>query len=130
MRVRQTRSIYTFQYHKITWLLPPRPLPCQNSAPSQSPLIILFSRNNTSFPNPAPPPLASIILFPRNPEDTREQIQKLKDVFVTVTCNPDWLEFKRILSSFPPEKACNDIPNITRRVFYTELCHLLFVGNY
>ena len=43
------------------------------------------------------------------------------DLFVTVTCNPNWLEFKRVLSKFPQGTTCNDIPNITARLFNTKL---------
>ena len=35
------------------------------------------------------------------------------DLFITMTCNPNWPELQRIISKFPIGTTCNDIPNIT-----------------
>ena len=40
------------------------------------------------------------------------------DLFVTMACNSNWPELNRILKKFPVGTTCNDIPNITVRLFY------------
>ena len=47
------------------------------------------------------------------------------DLFVTMTCNPSWPELNRILKKFPVGTTCNDIPNITVRLFFCKLRALL-----
>ena len=47
------------------------------------------------------------------------------DLFVTMTCNSNWPELNRILKKFPVGTMCNDIPNITVRLFYCKLRALL-----
>lgn len=43
------------------------------------------------------------------------------DLFITVTCNPNWPEMKQVLSKFPSWTTCNDIPLITTRLFQAKL---------
>ena len=47
------------------------------------------------------------------------------DLFVTMTCNPNWPELNRILKKFPVGQTSNDIPNITVRLLYCKLRTLL-----
>ena len=47
------------------------------------------------------------------------------DLFVKMTCNPNWPELNRILKKILVGTTCNDIPNITIRLFYCKLRALL-----
>ena len=47
------------------------------------------------------------------------------DLLITMTCNPKWIELKRVLTNFPVGTTPNDIPNITFRLFYTKFQHFL-----
>ena len=47
------------------------------------------------------------------------------DLFITMTCNSNCPELQRIISKFPIGTTCNDISNITVRLFYSQLRALL-----
>ena len=52
-------------------------------------------------------------------------VDKRPELFITLTCDPNWEEFKIILRNFPPGTTINDIPNIAVRFFYLKFCSLL-----
>ena len=39
------------------------------------------------------------------------------DLFITMTCNPKWPEFQRLLEKFPKGTTYNDLPNLLNRLF-------------
>lgn len=47
------------------------------------------------------------------------------DLFITMTCNPNWPEIKRFLSTMPPGTTVNDIPYFVCRLFYQKCCMLI-----
>ncbi|XP_058807357.1 uncharacterized protein LOC131673409 [Phymastichus coffea] len=47
------------------------------------------------------------------------------DLFITMTCNPKWIELQTVLENFPPGTTPNDIPIITVRLFYAKFLSLL-----
>lgn len=47
------------------------------------------------------------------------------DLFITMTCNPNWPELKRVLERFPKGTSCQDIPTFTSRLFHTKLMSLI-----
>ena len=47
------------------------------------------------------------------------------DLFITMTCNPRWKEIKDVLKNFPIGMSCNDIPNLTTRLFHLKFKSLL-----
>lgn len=52
-------------------------------------------------------------------------IDKKPDLFITMTCNPNWQEFKLILENFPEGTVINDIPNLAVRLFYLKFNTLI-----
>ena len=55
-------------------------------------------------------------------------VDKRSDFFITMTCNPNWEEFKVIFKNFPPRTRVNNVPKLAVRLlrFYLKFCSLLY----
>ena len=75
--------------------------------------------------------ICNVFVLPRNMHENYQDAMAIvraigrPDSFITITCNLNWPELRRIISKSPIGTTCNDIPNITVRLFYSKLCALL-----
>lgn len=63
----------------------------------------------------------------QNYQDAMAIVRKIgrPDLFITMTFNPNWSEIIEVLKNFPMGTTCNDIPNITCRLFHTKFRSLI-----
>ncbi|RWS22012.1 uncharacterized protein B4U80_01223, partial [Leptotrombidium deliense] len=94
--------------------------------------------SNCSANNPENVRLGNVLILPSSFQGSSRAMQQLyqdamaisrkvgrPDLFITMTCNPNWPEIRRYLKSLPNGLTANDIPYFTCRLFHQKVLSLI-----